>query len=108
MAKYYGKIGFATTVEDPEDSGIWKEKITNRQYSGDILNNTRRLEAVEKVNSDINISNRISIIADPYAKLNFHSMRYAEYLGSKWKISSVEVSFPRLILNLGGLYNDED
>lgn len=108
MAKYYGKIGFATTVEDPEDSGIWKEKIATRQYSGDILNNTRRLEAVDKVNSDINISNRISIIADPYAKLNFHSIRYAEYLGSKWKISSVEVSFPRLILNLGGLYNDED
>lgn len=108
MAKYYGKIGFATTVEDPVDSGIWKEKITARPYSGDVLNNTRRIELADNVNADLNISNRISIVADPYAKLNFHSMRYAEYLGSKWRITSVEVSFPRLILNLGGLYNGEN
>ena len=101
MAKYYGKIGFATTVEDPVNSGIWKEKITARPYSGDVLNNTRRIELADNVN-------RISIVTDPYAKLNFHSMRYAEYLGSKWRISSVEVSFPRLILNLGGLYNGEN
>lgn len=108
MAKYYGKIGFGTTVEDPVDSGICKEKITVRPYSGDVLNNTRRIELADNVNADLNISNRISIVADPYAKLNFHSMRYAEYLGSKWRISSVEVSFPRLILNLGGLYNGEN
>ena len=108
MAKYYGRIGFAVTIEDPVDSGIWVEKITKRLYSGDVLNNTRRIELSDNVNADLNISNRISIIADPYAKLNFHSMRYAEYLGTKWRISSVEVSFPRLILNLGGEYNGED
>ena len=108
MAKYYGKIGFATTVEDPEGSGIWKNKITPRSYKMDVLNNVRRLEATESVNDDINISNRISIVADPYAKLNFHSIRYAEYLGSKWKVSSVEVAYPRLTLNLGGLYNEQE
>ena len=103
MAKYYGKIGFATTSE--ERPGVWVENFTERPYSGDILGNTRRIEFPEKVDADINITNRISIVADPYAKLNFHSMRYAVYLGTKWKISSVEVQFPRLILNLGGVYN---
>ena len=103
MAKYYGKIGFAITSEDRP--GVWKEHITERPYGGDILNNTRRLELVDKVNADLNISNRISIVADPYAKLNFHSMRYAVYMGAKWRISSVEVQYPRLILNLGGIWN---
>ena len=105
MAKYRGKIGFATTVEEPADSGIWVEKIKTLDYSGDVLNNTRRIELADNVNADINISNRISIVADAYAKTNFHSMRYAEYLGTKWRVSSVEVAFPRLILNLGGEYN---
>lgn len=108
MAKYHGKIGFAVTIEEPADSGIWVEKIKTFPYSGDVLNNTRRIELADNVNADINISNRISIVADAYAKLNFHSMRYAEYLGTKWRISSVEVAFPRLILNLGGEYNGED
>ena len=103
MAKYYGKIGFATTSEDTP--GVWVEHITERNYGGDVLNNTRRLEFPEKVDADINISNRISIVADPYARLNFHSMRYAVYMGTKWTITSVEVQYPRLILNLGGIYN---
>ena len=103
MAKYYGEIGFATTSEDTP--GVWVEHIDKRNYGGDVLNNTRRLEFPEKVDADINISNRISIVADPYARLNFHSMRYAVYMGTKWTINSVEVQYPRLILNLGGIYN---
>lgn len=103
MAKYYGKIGFAVTSEDAP--GVWVEHITPRFYSGDILNNVRRLENSESLNDNINITERISIVADPYARLNFHSIRYATFMGTKWKVSSVEVSFPRLVLNLGGIYN---
>ena len=33
-------------------------------------------------------------------------MRYVEFMGAKWKISSVEVQYPRLILTVGGVYND--
>ena len=103
MAKYYGKIGFAVTSEDAP--GVWVEHITERSYSGDILNNVRRLENSESLNDNINITERISIVADPYSRLNFHSIRYATFMGTKWKVSSVEVSFPRLVLNLGGIYN---
>ena len=105
MAKYYGSIGFAETVETTP--GVWVEQITERKYYCDLLENTRRLEFSGSVNDDVNISNRISIVADPYANQNFHSMRYAEYMGSKWKVSSVKVERPRLILTLGGLYNGE-
>ena len=103
MAKYYGKIGYAETVET--NPGVWTEQITERSYYGDMIRNTRRLQSAEQVNDNINIANDLSIIADPYAINNFHTMRYAEFMGTKWKISNVEVQYPRLILTLGGLYN---
>lgn len=103
MAKYYGKIGYAETVETVP--GVWEEQITERSYFGDLIRNARRLQSSDKVNDDINISNELSIVADPYAMSNFHSMRYAEFMGARWKISTVEVQYPRLILSLGGLYN---
>lgn len=104
MAKFCGKIGFAETVEIRP--GVWDEQITERgPYLGDEIRNTRRLQSADQTNDNINISNEISIVADPYAYQNFHSMRYVQYMGAKWKVSTVTVQHPRLILALGGLYN---
>ena len=103
MAKFYGTIGFAETVETTP--GVWKEKIVDYSYFGDIIRNARRLQFSDQLNDDINISNEISIVADPYANQNFHSMRYVEFMGAKWKITNVEVRYPRLILTVGGVYN---
>lgn len=103
MAKWYGGIGYAETVETVP--GVYKETIVERNYYGDVLRNTRRLQSADQVNDNINVSDEISIVADPFANQNFHSMRYAWYMGTKWKITNVEVRYPRLILTLGGLYN---
>lgn len=103
MAKWFGKIGFAETKETTP--GVWEESITIRDYYGDITRNTRRLQASDNLNDNIIISNDISIVADPYAVQNFHAIRYIEFMGAKWKISNVEVSYPRLILTLGEIYN---
>lgn len=105
MAKWYGVIGYAETVETK--SGIWEEQITERDYYGDLFRNSRRLQSTDKVNDDINISNQLSIVADPYAINNFYSMRYAEFSGAKWKITDIEVQYPRLILTLGGVWNGQ-
>ena len=103
MAKWYGIIGYAETVETTP--GVWKEQITKRNYYGDLIRNSRRLHTADKLNDDINISNELSIVADPYAVNHFHSMLYVESFGAKWKITNVEVQHPRLILTLGGVYN---
>lgn len=108
MAKWFGKIGFnvGTVEADPENRpSVYTEDIKEREYYGDLIRNTRRLQTTDKVNDDIEISNELSIVADPYAMENFHMMRYAEFMGAKWKISSVEVQYPRLLLTLGGVYN---
>lgn len=106
MAKWYGKIGYAITEET--EPGIWEEKIVERQYFGELVRNLKRnLQNSGEVNDNVNLSNGISIVADPFANLNFCNMRYVEYMGARWKITDVEVQRPRLILSMGGLYNGE-
>ena len=101
--KWYGLIGFGETVETKP--GVWVDQIKPRAYFGDVTRNTRMLQSSGQVNDNINVSNLISIVADPYANQNFHSIRYAEYMGTKWKVTNVDVQYPRLILTLGGVYN---
>lgn len=105
MGKWFGRIGYSEQLE--VSPGVWEEKITERQYYGDVVRNIRRLESSVNVNDDINASMEISIVADPFALSNFHSMRYIEYMGSLWKISNAEVNYPRLVLTIGGLWNGQ-
>ena len=106
MSKFYGAVGYAKTVET--SPGVSVEQITERNYYGDVVRNTRRLQSADKVNDDINISNEISIVADPYANDHFYAIRYVVFQGAKWKVSNVDVQYPRLILSLGGLYNVQE
>lgn len=101
--KWHGVIGYGETTET--EPGIWTERITERVYSGEVLRNTRMLQTSGQVNDNINISNSISIISDPYANKNFHSIKYVEFMGTKWKVTNVDVQYPRLILSIGGVYN---
>lgn len=104
MAKFYGPVGYAETVEIRP--GVWDDQITERIYSGDVIRNTSRWStSSDSTNDDLNISNQISIVADPFAYQKFHLMKYVEYMGTRWKITSVEVKYPRLILTIGGIYN---
>lgn len=104
MAKWHGVIGYAETSE--VTPGVWRDEIVKREYSGDIIRYISRWStSSNSTNDDLNISNQISIVADPFAYKNFHSMRYIEFMGTEWKITNVEVKYPRLILTLGGVYN---
>ena len=106
MAKFYGIIGFATTVEDPDNPGIWDEQIVEKYYSGNLIRNTRRLQTTPNTaNDNITISNEISIVADPYAQEHMYAMRYVVFQGVKWRIETVDVEYPRLKLSIGGIFN---
>lgn len=86
--------------------GVYTEETIPRIYSGDLIRNTRTLQSSGNLNENINISNQISVLGDPFAYENFPRLRYAEFMGAKWKIESVDVQYPRLILTIGGVYND--
>lgn len=107
MGKYCGNVGYRTTSET--SPGIWSETIVERKYYGDTVKNYVR-NTIGEYTSTIKTpecNNSLSIVADPYAFENFHNMLYAVFMGTKWTISNVDVQYPRLILTLGGVYNDE-
>ena len=106
MAKFYGAIGFAKTEETRP--GVWEEVVTEKFYYGDLTRNVRKYQNGTCLNDDLNISNELSIVSDPFANENFHSMRYIVFMGAKWKVTSVEVQYPRLILTIGGVYNGSE
>ncbi len=106
MAKFSGKIGFFETIQT--EPGIWEEQIIEKTYYGDITRNISRYQQTENINGNITINNTISIVADPYATNNFQYMIYVILHGVKWRITSAEVEYPRIILSLGGLYNENE
>lgn len=84
---------------------MWEEVITERKYYGDVNRNSFKYQSSSDLNDNLTISNEISIVADEFANVHFHAMRYVVFMGVKWKINNVEVRRPRLILNVGGVYN---
>ena len=105
MARFFGEIGYGESVENPTDSGIWVDEITEFQYYGDVIRNTRLLQDGETLNDNISVGNSISVVADEYANEHFHAIRYIRWAGALWTVRNVEVKAPRLILSLGEVYN---
>lgn len=105
MARFSGEVGYGVSVETPEGSGVWKEAITETVYQGDVVRNIRNLQPGTKVNDDISVANSISVVADQYAIDNFLNIKYVRWMGKLWTVTSVESRPPRLILNLGSVYN---
>lgn len=104
MAKWFGRIGFVETGETATD--VWEGDITEKEYSGDTLKSRYRIQSTGNLNDDIIVVNEISIVADSFANENFRYMRWVEFMGAKWKITNVDVQYPRLILTIGDIYND--
>lgn len=103
MAKWYGKVGYVITEE--VEPGVHSSTPSARNYYGDLLNVMSRWSANNQVNDNLNVSNKISIVADPFAIQNFSSIKYVEFMGALWNVTSVEPQLPRLILTVGGVYN---
>ena len=104
MAKWFGKVCYSETVETAP--GVWTPQDTVREYYGDIKRNSTRWNVnSESTNDDLTVNVQISIVADPFAIDKFYSIKWIECMGTKWKVTSVEPQFPRLLLTLGGVYN---
>lgn len=103
MAKYYGEIGYSIATQT--SPGVWEEIPDRRKYYGDVIRDVRKSQSSGSVNDNVVLANEISIIADQFANENMQFIRYAEFMGVKWKVLSIEVKRPRLILTIGGVYN---
>lgn len=103
MAKFYGAIGYARQEETRP--GVWTDKVIERNYRGDVVLDQRRWQPDDKANDNINIDNSISIVADEYAYENLGYIKYVVWSGIAWKVQSLSINRPRLVLQIGGVYN---
>lgn len=105
MAKWFGKVGYISTKEVETAPGVWEAIPTEREYYGDLVRNHKRFEQAQQVNDNLILQNEISIVADPYAVQHFHEIRYVTIGDTAWRVTAVDVQYPRLSLSVGGVYN---
>ena len=104
MSKCSGKIGYVRTEET--QPGVWEEIPEEKPYTGDVIRDNRRFNNSQSTpNDNLVISNNISIVSNKFMLDNLAFIKYITFMNSKWKISSVEVNYPRILITLGGLYN---
>lgn len=104
--KWFGEIGFHDEVE--EEPGVFLPKLVKRNFFGDVLDLSWREMQADKINADLQISNKLSVVADPYLRNNFQKIAYVQFEGAKWTVTNVKVGRPRLELTLGSLYLEEE
>lgn len=103
MARFAGLVGYVTQEE--KVPGVWSPSENPRVMKGDIIRQSSSVQNDNKVNSDISLGHRISLIGDAYAFDNYYNIKWIDVDGCKWETTSVEVQRPRIIVSLGGRYN---
>ena len=104
MGRFYGEVGYAesTTVDD-----VTTNQITVKNYYGDLKKVNRRLKSSEGFVDDMGTSTVISIVADPYAYMNFMKIVYVVWQGVKWKAATIDATTrPRIHITLGEVFNE--
>lgn len=102
MARYYGKLGFA---HQTKVKGVVKDVIEEKTYKGLITRDYRSNIGAQAINDTITLSNIVSLVVDPYLEQNLTNLRYATFIGSKWKVNSIDINYPRVSLTLGSVYH---
>ena len=102
MSRFSGKLGFVMTQETEE--GVWLENIVELRAKGTIRSLYVRNDNNASVNTNLRLTNEISILLDSKIQTYLETLKYVVYKGSKWEVQSIGVSYPRLTINLGGLY----
>lgn len=104
MAKFYGKVGYSVPYEAAPD--VWRENVVEYPYYGDVTRNyLRPQESSNGTIDNVSVNNQISIVGDPFAWGHFGNIKYVEWMEQKWKVTGVEVAYPRLLLTIGGVWN---
>ena len=122
MAKFYGVIGYVLTkekvIEHPPETpegdpvfetvdGVWIDEVIEKSYTGDVIRNRAQWRSGDNVNPDFTITDNISIIADGFILENMYSIKYVKWRNAAWSVTNVVVERPRVILEIGGLYNGQ-
>lgn len=103
MARYSGLVTYVTQAETVP--GVWTDSVNSYFMRGDILRMSASIQNDNIINSNVALNHRVSLVADEYALGNYHDIKYIDFNGRNWAVTSIEVQRPRIIVTLGGLWN---
>lgn len=103
MAKYAGLVGYVT--QEQTAPSVWSPVEYPKRMKGDIIRQSSSTQNDDKINSDLTLNHRVSLIGDAYAFSSYFNIKWIEIDGRKWEVTSVEVQRPRIIVTLGGPWN---
>lgn len=107
--KYKGLVGFVSQGETVP--GVWSPIENPKMMKGDVISlsssngNGSRIADTGKVNDDVSLNHRVSLMGDTYAFDNYLKMKWIQIGNTKFEINSVEIRRPRLIVSIGGVWN---
>lgn len=107
--KFSGSVGF--WEKDVETKpGVYQSCIIEKPYTGDVYRFGRKWDSAgnEQQNDNFNISNQISILSDLYMRENWPSIKYVKWNGVKWKVGNVNIDYPRITMDIGGIYHGKE
>lgn len=101
--KYSGEVGYV--MQEETEPGVWRSVEKIRKMRGDVLYRGVSNNVGAKMNDDINLNNRISVLGDAFAFENYVAMKWVTLGNAKWEVTLINVEPPRLVLTIGGPYH---
>lgn len=106
--KYSGNAGFRITDVEVEPD-VFESQVVVKKVRGDVVTSRYHHDqnGGKSTIDNIRITNQISLVADQFFMNHISNLQYLEYQGVKWKVESFTIKPPRVILDLGGVYNEQ-
>lgn len=105
MARFYGKVGYSMGQVETLP-GVYTNSFEEHRMFGDVVERSIFRISGDTINDNLELGNLISVVGDKYSFSNFSNIVYVIIDGIKWKVTKVDVKPPRLILSLGGVFNE--
>lgn len=105
--KFSGKAGFR--IDDVEiEPGVYKPQVVVKAIKGSVVSNSYQHQNSDKSTIDnVRITNQLSIVANQFLNKHITNLMYVEFQGVKWKVESFDIQPPRVVVSLGGVYNEQ-
>lgn len=103
MAKFSGLVGY--TSKEETTPGVWSTVENPRKMKGDIIRQGANYSSSNHISDDVSLNHRVSLIGDAYAFDRYYDIKWVEIDSIKWKVESIEIQRPRIIVSIGGVWN---
>lgn len=105
--KFSGKAGFR--IDDMEvEPGVYEPQVVVKTIKGAVIVDRYQHQNSDKSTIDnVRITNQLSIVANQFLNKHIANLIYVEFQGVKWKVESFDIRPPRVVVSLGGVYNEQ-